>query len=155
MGILDRFKKPTSPEASGDSESATEEAAKPSEALDESAPKRGFFARLKQGLSKTTQLLRTDIRDLFKTEGRLVDDAFLEELRRDLIRTDIGPQAANQIAEEIGTQFRARVIHRHEAIAVIKENLKRLMAQEEAPLSAAISGPTVIMVCGVNGSGKT
>lgn len=115
----------------------------------------GFFDRLKQGLQKTTQLLRTDIRDLFKSEGRLVDDAFLEELRRDLVRTDMGPQAANQIAEQIGTQFRARVIHRHEAIDVIKSNLKQLMAQDEAPLNMAASGPTVIMVCGVNGAGKT
>src|SRR5262245_39154438 len=43
--------------------------------------KKGFFARIKDGLKKTTQLLNTDIRDLFKGEGRLVDDAFIEELR--------------------------------------------------------------------------
>ena len=40
----------------------------------------GFFDKLKDGLTKTTQLLNTDIRDLFKSEGRLVDDAFLDEL---------------------------------------------------------------------------
>ena len=76
-------------------------------------------------------------------------------MRRDLIRTDMGPQAANQITTEIGTQFRARVIHRHEAIDVIKSNLKQLMAQDEAPLNIAASGPTVFMICGVNGAGKT
>jgi len=115
----------------------------------------GFFARLKQGLTKTTQLLRTDIRDLFKSGGRLVDDQFLEELRRILVSTDMGPQAAKENIDEIGTKFRARVIEMSEAIDVVKGKLKQLMAQDEAPLKLATSGPSVIMVCGVNGSGKT
>ena len=119
------------------------------------APRRGIFARLKQGLNKTTQLLRTDIRDLFKSEGRLVDDAFLDDLRGILVRTDMGPAAANQIADEIATQFRARVVQLAEVLEVIKQKLKQLMAQDEAPVQTAASGPTVIMVCGVNGSGKT
>ena len=40
----------------------------------------GIFDRLRSGLKKTTQLFKTDIRDLFKREGRLVDEAFLDEL---------------------------------------------------------------------------
>src|SRR5438552_2506259 len=115
MGLLDRFKK-AAPSETPEPEAAVIEQAAPQAveqpAVEENQPRRGFFARLKQGLSKTTQLLKTDIRDLFKTEGRLLDDEFLEELRRDLIRTDMGPQAANQIAQDIATQFRARVIHR-------------------------------------------
>jgi fused signal recognition particle receptor len=118
-------------------------------------PKRGFFSRLKQGLSKTTQLLKTDVRDLFKSEGRLVDDDFLEKLKRGLVQTDMGPQAANAIADEIAKQFRARVIQMRDAVAVVKAKLKELIGQEESPINLAPSGPTVIMVCGVNGSGKT
>jgi len=115
----------------------------------------GFFARVKQGLTKTTQLLRTDIRDLFKSGGRLVDDEFLEELRRILDGTDMGPQAAKENIDEIAAQFRARVIEMSDAINVVKAKLKQLMAQDEAPLKLAAAGPSVIMVCGVNGSGKT
>ena len=115
----------------------------------------GFFARLKQGLTKTTQLLRTDVRDLFKSGGRLVDDEFLEELRRILVSTDMGPQAAKENIDEIAKQFRARVIEMSEAIDVIKGKLRELMAQDEAPLKLAAAGPSVIMICGVNGSGKT
>ena len=115
----------------------------------------GFFARLKQGLKKTNQLLFTDVRDLFKGEGRLVDDAFLEELRRILIRTDMGPQAAAENIDEVRTQFRARVVQMDDILNVVKVKLKQLMAQDEAPLKLAATGPTVIMVCGVNGSGKT
>jgi fused signal recognition particle receptor len=161
MGILDRFKKSAVAETALKEEKLEEvaapvaEAAPMAEVREEASPKRGFFARLKQGLGKTTQLLRTDIRDIFKGEGRLVDDAFLEELRGKLVRTDMGPQAANQIVEEIGTQFRARVIQMDEALDVVKKKLKQLMAQDESPVKMAAAGPTVIMVCGVNGSGKT
>jgi len=69
----------------------------------------GIFDRLKQGLKKTAQLLNTDIRDLFKTEGQLVDESFLDELFERLVRTDLGVQAAKHTVEEIRTSFRGRV----------------------------------------------
>ena len=50
----------------------------------------GLFAKMRGALSKTRQTLNTDIRDLFKSEGRLVDDEFLDELFARLIRTDMG-----------------------------------------------------------------
>ena len=61
----------------------------------------GFFDIIKKGLKKTQQLLNTDIRDLFKSEGRLIDDAFLEELFVKLIRTDMGIAAANKMVDDI------------------------------------------------------
>lgn len=115
----------------------------------------GFFDKLREGLRKTTQLLNTDVRDLFKSEGRLVDEAFLDELFAWLIKTDMGVKAARQTVDEIGTAFRARVVQTSEVIGHIKADLKRLMQQDPDPIRFAPSGPTVIMVCGVNGSGKT
>jgi fused signal recognition particle receptor len=115
----------------------------------------GLFEKLKQGLKKTTQILRTDVRDLFKTKGRLVDDAFLDELFAMLIKTDMGVQAAQAVVDEIGTAFRARVVETDEILARIKEKLKALLQQPIDPIRYAPSGPTVIMVCGVNGCGKT
>ncbi len=115
----------------------------------------GLFDQLKQGLRKTTQLLNTDIRDLFKAEGRLVDDAVLEELFESLVKTDMGVAAAQQVVDEIGTQFRARVVSMEELVGAIKQKLKELLAQPAHPVQFAPTGPTVIMVCGVNGCGKT
>lgn len=115
----------------------------------------GFFDKLKEGLRKTTQLLNTDIRDLFKSQGRLVDEAFLDELFTALIKTDMGVAAAKETVEEIGTNFRARVVEMSEIIAGVKTKLKAMMTQPAAPIRFAESGPTVIMVCGVNGAGKT
>ena len=115
----------------------------------------GLFEKLKQGLHKTTELLKTDIRDLFKAEGQLVDEAVLDGIFEPLIKMDMGVQAATEIVDEIRTSFRGRVVPRDEILDRIKQKLKSLMAQPTDPIRFAQSGPTVIMVCGVNGCGKT
>jgi fused signal recognition particle receptor len=115
----------------------------------------GLFDRLKQGLKKTKDLFKTDVRDLFKAEGRLVDDAFLDELRPKLFKTDMGYDAVEPIIAQVATDFRARVVTMEQLLDTIKKKLRELLAQPEAPIKFAESGPTVIMVCGVNGSGKT
>ncbi|MHB8899551.1 MAG: signal recognition particle-docking protein FtsY [Thermoguttaceae bacterium] len=115
----------------------------------------GLFDKFKQGLKKTSQLLNTDIRDLFRTEGRLVDDEFLDELFEKLIKTDMGVRSAQETVDTIRTTFRGRVVHLSEVLEEVKKKLKELMAQPAEPIRFAESGPTVIMVCGVNGCGKT
>ncbi|MCH8923358.1 MAG: signal recognition particle-docking protein FtsY [Planctomycetes bacterium] len=119
------------------------------------APKKSLFARLKQGLKKTTNVLNTDIRDLFKAEGRLVDDDFLDEVRSALIKTDMGVASAKEIVSELARQFRSRRVEMDELLGTVKAKLKELMEQPEEPIRMAESGPTVIMVAGVNGAGKT
>lgn len=115
----------------------------------------GFFDKIKQGLTKTARILKTDVRDLFKSEGRLIDDAFLDEMRALLFKTDMGYDAVEQIVGEVATKLRGRVVTLEEVVATWKSKLAELMAQESAPIHFAESGPTVIMVCGVNGAGKT
>jgi len=119
------------------------------------APKTGLFARLRQGLQKTARLLNTDIRDLFKAEGRLVDDEFLGELYAALVRTDMGVAPSNEIRDTVKTQFRGRVVSMEQVLDAVKVKLRELLDQPEAPVRMAESGPTVVMVVGVNGSGKT
>src|SRR5206468_1343236 len=114
----------------------------------------GIFDQFKKGLAKTFKVLNTDIRDLFKGEGRLVDEAFIEEVFEDLIKIDIGVKAADETTKEIAAAFRARVVHKAELIEHIKKTLKKIMAQPSEPIRFAASGPTVIMVAGVNGAGK-
>jgi fused signal recognition particle receptor len=115
----------------------------------------GLFEKFKQGLKKTAQFLKTDIRDLFKAEGRLLDEAFLDELFEILVKMDMGVQAAQITVDEIRTAFHARVVQMKEVQEQIKQKLKSLLAQPAAPIHYAPSGPTVVMVVGVNGSGKT
>jgi fused signal recognition particle receptor len=115
----------------------------------------GLFDKFKQGLNKTMRVLNTDVRDLFKSEGRLIDDQFLGELLEKLIKTDMGVKSAQAIVDEIAKNFRARVVQMDDIVANIKQKLKSLLAQNESPIRLAEGGPTVIMVAGVNGAGKT
>lgn len=115
----------------------------------------GILAGFRRGLHKTSRLLNTDIRDLFKTEGQLLDDEFLDRLFAALIRTDMGGEPASQIRDRLAHDFRGRVVHMSEMIAEMSASLREMMAQQESPLRLVEQGPTVIMVVGVNGSGKT
>ena len=115
----------------------------------------GFFDKFKRGLNKTANILKTDVRDLFKSEGRLIDDRFLDEMRAILFKTDMGYDSVEEIVSEVASKFRGRVVTLEEVVATWKTKLAELMAQDSSPIRFAESGPTVIMVCGVNGAGKT
>ncbi|MBI1247290.1 signal recognition particle-docking protein FtsY [bacterium] len=117
--------------------------------------KQGFFSRIGQGLAKTRRLLNTDIRDLFKAEGRLVDEELLDEIFAILIQTDMGAGPANQIKDRIARDFRGRVVHTEDILKNIREELASLMQQDQQPIKMAAEGPTVVLVVGVNGAGKT
>ncbi|MBI1900888.1 MAG: signal recognition particle-docking protein FtsY [Planctomycetia bacterium] len=122
----------------------------------------GFFSKIKQaigaGLEKTKRALATDVRDLFKKEGRdgrLVDDVFIDQLLEILIKTDMGVSAAKEITSEVKNRFRGRVVFMQDVLETVRAKLRELLKQEEVPVKMAAAGPTVIMVVGVNGSGKT
>jgi len=161
MGLFSRSRKRTESEQPAEvTESspaveapATEAGAAATEA--KADKKKGWFTRFRQGLKKTSQVLNTDIRDLFKKEGRLIDDGFLGELFAVLAKTDMGGGPATEIRDRIRTDYRGRVVHMEDVLDVIRARLKELLAQPEQPIKLAQDGPTVIIVVGVNGSGKT
>jgi len=153
VGVFDLFKKKAEfGEAPAPSKSASP-APKSAEAADE--PPQGMFVRLRSALKKTTDFLNTDIRDLFKREGRLVDDQFLSELFAILVKTDMGTGPAARIRERIASDFRARVVHMSDVLKSVQDEVQAILQQPDRPIQLAASGPTVILVVGVNGSGKT
>jgi fused signal recognition particle receptor len=106
-------------------------------------------------LKKTVSVLNTDIRDLVGKDGRLVDEDFLSELFASLIKTDMGAKSANLIRDRIGTEFRGRKVHMEQLVESAKATITEIMQQDSADIATAATGPTVIMVVGVNGAGKT
>ena len=118
------------------------------------AKTKGVFGRFKSALSKTVQVLNTDIRDLVK-EGRLVDDQFLDELFAHLVKTDMGVGPAGKIRDGIHSEFRGRKLFMEDLIGSAKRTISEIMKQESGDVQMAASGPTVVMVVGVNGAGKT
>lgn len=124
----------------------------------------GLFDKLKKGLQKTTQLLQTDVRDLFRA-GEILTEDKLEQFEARLIQTDMGVAAAMQIVGELRTQHLGRTVVLEEIWGTVREQLRGLLRGEEgttwdienplSPLAKAESGTTVILVSGVNGVGKT
>ena len=124
----------------------------------------GFFDKLKQGLQRTKQLLQTDLRDLFKA-GDILDDDKLEQFEARLIRTDIGVAAAEQIVGELRKQHFGRTVVLKEIWGTIKDTLRNILRGTDgtlwdpqrplSPLRMSDQKPTVILVTGVNGTGKT
>ncbi len=115
----------------------------------------GLLARMRTGLAKTRAVLNTDIRDLFKADGQLVDDQFLELLFARLIRTDMGVGPATRLRDRVAQECRGRVVKFEEVLASIASQTEELLQGESSALKYAEAGPTVILVVGVNGSGKT
>ncbi len=116
--------------------------------------KKGLFGKFKSALQRTVNVLNTDLRDIMK-EGRVVDDEFLDELFAHLIKTDMGAGPANKIRDDIKSRFRARKLFMKDLISTASETIREIMKQEEADVRFAEDGPTIIMVVGVNGAGKT
>jgi len=84
----------------------------------------GLFEKSKQGLKKTGQLLSTDIRDLFKGEGRLVDEAFLDEWFDILVKCGIDGQIAREIVDELRNLLKGRVVQWAEVEERLSSKLK-------------------------------
>ncbi len=124
----------------------------------------GFFDQFRQGLEKTRRVLNTDVRDLFKP-GEILDESQLEAFERRLIRTDMGVVAAGEIVAELRKHFEGRTVKLDEVSETINRKLDELLQGDGSgrydaenplsPLTLRTDGPTVILVSGVNGVGKT
>lgn len=116
--------------------------------------KGGFFARLVQGLSKTRRSFVSSLNSLLR--GRALDDELLEDLEELMITADMGVQTTAIIIGEVRKKASERGIKRGEDIVgIIKESLRETLEQTAAPLNSENGNPAVILVVGVNGTGKT
>ncbi len=114
-----------------------------------------WLDKLRSALKKTNQVLNTDIRDLWKSDGRLVDEDFLRELFSIMVRSDIGQPTAARIRDRIATEFRGRKVEMPLVLASAREEIRSAMQSKSTALQFAETGPTIVLVVGVNGAGKT
>jgi fused signal recognition particle receptor len=120
----------------------------------------GFFSKtldkLKGALKKTAAVLNTDVRTLF-IPGRQIDDAFLTEMEEKFIRADMGVKNVENIVAAVRERWRlGKIKNAMDAETVVREQLLTGWgASELRELHFAGSGPTVILVAGINGAGKT
>ena len=114
----------------------------------------GFFDKLKQGLSKTKTSFDEKINDVFKN-FRKVDEEFLEELEEVLIMSDIGVETSQKIISSLRNRMKKEKIQDEEEVKkVLREEMKNILDVAEVKLNLNTK-PSVILVIGVNGVGKT
>jgi fused signal recognition particle receptor len=113
---------------------------------------RAIFEKIKKGLAKTRGVF-AGVASLFRLRGR-VDQDFLKELEARLYHADLGNTATQEIVQRVRQAFLDKEIT-GDVEAFVKQQLKELVTSDDSGLHFSTAGPTVIMVAGVNGSGKT
>ena len=112
-----------------------------------------WFERLKQGLTRTSSKLSNDVADAI--DGRKLDDDALEQLEDALIMADMGPAVASQLIDSL-KDMRGRTVGDIEVRERIAKEVTRILERVAEPIDlSSRKKPFVILVIGVNGTGKT
>jgi len=117
-------------------------------------PKQSWWQRLSGGLKRTSTSISSAISDL--VSKRKLDAATIEELEELLIRADLGVDVSARIAEAIAQGRYNKQVSDAEVKAILSSEVEKVLAPVAKPLAIDVSAkPFVILVVGVNGSGKT
>jgi len=116
-------------------------------------PKTPWLARLSAGLKRTASALGSAISDL--VTKRPLDAATIEELEDVLIRADLGVEVAGRIAAAVAEGRYDKTVAPEEVKRILAGEVEKVLGAVAKPLEIAPKNPFVILVVGVNGSGKT
>ena len=119
----------------------------------------GIFTKtvqyLRKRLGKTRNRISSSLSSIL-TFGRDIDEDLLDELEETLISDDIGVEMTGKLISDLRAAYRGRQIAKSEDIVpFLKEHMKSYWPERDRQLRIAESGPTAILVAGINGSGKT
>lgn len=115
---------------------------------------RSIVDTLKSGLAKTREALGSALRHLLS--GKTLSEDVLREMEKALVSADVGVATAAALRQAVEDAWRKGEMQSgDEAIAFLKKHIAALFPMEDLALRLAPSGPTVILVCGINGAGKT
>lgn len=140
-------------EEAAEAEEAEEDAEASDEESEEQPQKGGFFRKLKAGLSKTRDAMLSGIQSLLGGRTK-IDESLFEELEETLIMSDLGPETSMEICDQLRERVKERNITDPAAITdLLKEILSEMLGEDETLTYP--TKPTIILMVGVNGSGKT
>lgn len=115
----------------------------------------GALGKIRDGLKKTREKIASNLKGFF-TLGRKLDDDLLDDLEEKLVEADLGPTAAMKIVENARVAYRKKEIETtDDLLPFIKNDIRKMLEGGGLELRTAASPPTVILVVGVNGCGKT
>lgn len=117
--------------------------------------KTGWFKRLKDGLDKTRKSFVFKMKGLFRLR-KVIDEDFWDELEEILISADVGLETTAFIIKEMKRAVDEHYISEPSHLyQVMKDKLQLVLDERSPALNLASTGPSVIMIVGVNGTGKT
>jgi fused signal recognition particle receptor len=117
-------------------------------------PKQSWWRRLSSGLKRTSSSIGTAVADL--VTKRKLDRAMLDDIEDVLLRADLGTEVAARVAAAVGEGRYDKTISADEVKAVVATEVEKVLAKVAQPLAIdAANKPFVVLVVGVNGSGKT
>ena len=115
---------------------------------------RAAVEAIKRGLQKTAEVFGAGFRSIL--HGRTLSEELIDEVERTLVSADVGVRAAREIAAELRAEFRSgRVPRGEDAVEFLKARLKQRLGGGERGIAVAAQKPTVVLVVGINGAGKT
>jgi len=115
----------------------------------------GLFDRFKKGLSKTRDKIATGFRAVLPF-GQPVDEQVIAQLEETMLAADMGPSTVLNLIDGVRSAWKkGKIKETQDILPHLQEDLTSRWAQEDLALCQAPSKPTVILVTGINGSGKT
>src|SRR5216110_1388692 len=120
---------------------------------DQSTEKQSWWQRLSGGLKRTSASIGGAVTDL--VAKRRLDQAMLDEIEELLIRADLGVEVAARIAAAVGEGRYDKAIAPEEVKAILAAEVEKVLVPVAKPLVPGGQKPFVVLVVGVNGSGKT
>lgn len=114
-----------------------------------------LLKKLRSGLSKTRKKLAGGLKAVL-TLGRSIDEDLLEELEESLLLADVGPAATEGLLEAVRSGWKqGNLKTADDVLPFLKREIEERLSQQSNQLARSETAPTVVLVCGVNGSGKT
>jgi len=114
----------------------------------------GLFSKFKAGLAKTHSRLAHEIKRIVSRSPKL-DSATLEELEAALIAADLGLALTQQIVAAVKQAYESQGTTGHDVFAIARGEVEKNLSSNKPDLLKAASGPTIVSIVGVNGTGKT
>ncbi len=115
---------------------------------------RGAIEKIKQGLTRTRESLAGGLRSLLS--GKKLSHELIDEIEKRLISADVGVKTTGSLIDGLRADFKSGSVETgDDAIEYLKAKLKAMWPEQDRSLRFAESGPTVILVAGINGAGKT
>jgi len=115
----------------------------------------GLFDRFKQGLARTRDKLKVGLRAVLRI-GQRIDQETLTRLEETMLAADFGPTTTSRLIDVVRAGWKSgEITEEQEITGYLRRHLAGLWLEADRQINFASSGPTVILVTGINGSGKT